>query len=151
MSPDSDWIGNICTCCGGVAPHEVANPSRPLCDSCQPNPKADEIVRLIADGTVDRRLRWLERGRRVRVIIARAVPRLGPAGQRLGGETLRDRRLRLARAVNARMRRAGWTFLRTRFTEPNDYEASNDYEARAGIRSEPSSPAQPPGTAAWAW
>jgi hypothetical protein len=144
MRPDTDWIGPECACCGAVIYYDVSNPARPLCDGCQPNSKADEIVGLAVDGTVDRRLRWLERGRRVRVIIARAVPRLGPAGQRLGGERLRGRRIGMARAVNARMRRAGWTCLRTRFDEPNDYEA------RAVGRS-PAGPPQSPGTAAWAW
>jgi hypothetical protein len=144
MHPDTDWIGPECACCGGVIYYDVSNPARPLCDGCQPNPRADEIVRLIADGMVDRRLRWLECGRRVRVIIARVVPRRGPTGQRLGGEVLRGRRLRMARAVNARMRRAGWTFLRTRFNEPNDYEAR-------AVSTSPAGPPQSPGTAAWAW
>lgn len=143
-SDNGDWIGPECACCGGIAPDSVANQARPLCDGCQPNPKADEMVRLIAAGTVDRRLKWLDKGR-VRVVIARVVPRLGPAGQRLGGRTLLDRRVRMARGINARLRRAGWTFLPSRFDQPNDYAPG------AGIRSEPRSPAQSPGTASWAW
>jgi hypothetical protein len=35
MSPDSDWIGPECACCGGVMDlHGVANWARPLCPSC---------------------------------------------------------------------------------------------------------------------
>jgi len=120
MHRATDWYGPDCSCCGGSIGYDVANPVRPLCHGCQPSPRADEIVRLIVSKREDRRLKWLEPGRRVRVVIGRVVPRIGPAGQRLVGETLRDRRRRIARAIGARMHVAGWTIRAVR--DPNTYE-----------------------------
>lgn len=90
-----------------------------MCHACQVDPLADEIVRLIVTGTIDRRLKWIDQDR-VRVVIARGVPRIGPAGQRLGPKTLRARRQRAMHAIGARLSIERWT-IRT-VKEPNTYE-----------------------------
>jgi hypothetical protein len=83
-------------------------------------PIADGLIELIVAGRSDARLKWLEAGRRVRILIGRVPPETDDRGRPLAKDTVASRRRRMARALEARLRVVGWT--KAPGTAPHIYE-----------------------------
>jgi hypothetical protein len=83
-------------------------------------PIADDLIGLIVAGRSDARLKWLEAGRRVRILIGKVVPETDDRGRPLAKDTVAGRRRRMARALEARLRVVGWT--KAPGTAPHIYE-----------------------------
>jgi hypothetical protein len=82
-------------------------------------PLVDVLVQRIVAGEADARLKWLEPGRRVRVLVDKVIPSTSADSRPLAKDTLAGRQRRMILDLEPKLSAAGWS--KASGTAPHTY------------------------------